>query len=139
MLVIKDTKLLELIEAYWKDRNHAETTLIVRIKHKYENEIGFSYDNEIVQYDFTTECWYWLKDWYEGQQVIHYLGVIGVSEIDKFFTIDKTNDCSLCHKYGLEKNDRLYQCYHHDNSIEYEELRIKYCPLCGKLLKEDNT
>lgn len=49
-------------------------------------------------------------------------------------------ECALCRKYGIEKGDTLYQVAYPDTGIDFYAIRdIKYCPLCGKELKEDNT
>ena len=48
--------------------------------------------------------------------------------------------CTLCRRYGLEKGDTLYQVAYPDTGIDFYAIHdIKYCPLCGKELKEDNT
>ncbi len=53
---------------------------------------------------------------------------------------EKNPECTLCRRYGLEKGDSLYQVYYPDSGISFDEIRdIRYCPLCGKKLKEDNT
>ena len=49
-------------------------------------------------------------------------------------------ECTLCRRYGLEKGDTLYQVGYPDTGIDFYAIpNIKYCPLCGKELKEDNT
>lgn len=49
-------------------------------------------------------------------------------------------ECTLCRRYGLEKGDTLYQVAYPDTGIDFYAIHdIKYCPLCGKELKEDNT
>jgi hypothetical protein len=54
---------------------------------------------------------------------------------------DKDNSvCELCRRYGIEKGDTLYQVGYPDTGIDFYAIRnIKFCPLCGKELKEDNT
>lgn len=48
--------------------------------------------------------------------------------------------CELCKKYGIEKGDTLYQVGYPDTGIDFYAIRnIKFCPLCGKELKEHNT
>ena len=53
---------------------------------------------------------------------------------------DNKVECELCRRYGIEKGDTLYQVAYPDTGIDFYAIRgIKYCPLCGKELKEDNT
>lgn len=52
---------------------------------------------------------------------------------------EENPECPLCKRYGLEKGDSLYQAYYPDSGISFDEIRVRYCPLCGKELKEDNT
>lgn len=53
---------------------------------------------------------------------------------------EKNSECTLCRRYGLEKGDTLYQVYYPDTGINFDEIRdIRYCPLCGKELKENNV
>lgn len=53
---------------------------------------------------------------------------------------DNKAECPLCRRYGIEKGDTLYQVAYPDTGIDFYAIcNIKYCPLCGKELKEDNT
>lgn len=53
---------------------------------------------------------------------------------------DNKAECPLCRRYGIEKGDTLYQVAYPDTGIDFYAIcDIKYCPLCGKELKEDNT
>ena len=50
------------------------------------------------------------------------------------------NKCELCKRYGIERGDSLYQVSYPDTGISFDEIRnIQFCPLCGKMLKDDNT
>lgn len=53
--------------------------------------------------------------------------------------MEEKNECSLCSKHGIEKGERLYQVSYPDTGIDFYEIRVNYCPLCGKELKEDNS
>ena len=43
--------------------------------------------------------------------------------------------CSVCEK--LEVGDILYQHKSNNYGIMFKEIRIRYCPVCGKKLQED--
>lgn len=43
----------------------------------------------------------------------------------------------FCEYNGLEQDDTLYISSDWDNGIGFERVRIKYCPVCGKLLPEE--
>ena len=138
--MLNKNMLIELINAYWNHIGSSPTHLLVQIKSKWKDEITYEIHNELINFDFTRNEWVWVRDWYEGQDDVEYVGVLSISDcVIKFFTLkEQPNECSMCHKYGLQKNDWLYQRYDHDASIEFEEFRAQYCPICGKELKEDN-
>ena len=45
----------------------------------------------------------------------------------------KKKECLFCKFH--EQNDVLYEISFTDIGIEFEKINLKYCPMCGKLLK----
>ena len=58
--------------------------LIVKIKYKYDYEIEWTIDNEIMEpcLGYRGDVWTWLNDWDEGQQQKYVLGWIQLSDLE---------------------------------------------------------
>lgn len=52
----------------------------------------------------------------------------------------ESEPCSLCKKYAVEKGDTLYYRDYRSRGIHFMDIDdIRFCPQCGKELKEDNA
>ena len=58
--------------------------LIVCIRYKYNHEIDYTEQNEILTHEWNPDQWVWLNDWNEGQQQVYVVGWIGLSELSIF-------------------------------------------------------
>lgn len=57
--------------------------MIVKIKYKYDHEMEWTIDNEILDPCYGGgDAWMWLNDWDEGQQQQYVLGWIPLSDLE---------------------------------------------------------
>lgn len=84
---------------------------------------------------------FFTKITYDANVIINYVQDKQMEQLDKELkdyqnSLSNINEnCYLCQQYRLLKNDELYMKYDHKNSVEFEKLEAKYCPICGKLLR----
>ena len=75
---------------------------------KYDHEDDYHYTNELLLFD--GDNYYWDSDWDEGQQDIHVVGYMPISQMDTF----------------IQPNCTLYK----DNTTSFDPLN-KLIPVCG--------
>lgn len=62
----------------WLDKQPIDDR-IVRLRYKYSCDKDWIYSNEVLE--FCTDKYWWLSDWWEGQQDVEILGCIPIDEV----------------------------------------------------------